>query len=117
MTTWTVKRKVGRVPQSKAGRATGPANPAGREMMKRIRFGYLDHQPAGGHGFRSGYWTVYVDNLRRKIFCSVPHAASLDTQCARVLESAEQQLSEEMLASVASFPPMSPPSWDGCYSS
>lgn len=61
-------------------------------LMSRIEVNeFIGHQPAGGYGFRTGYWTYSFDGELRKVFCSVPHAAEANVQYARVRRSAALQ--------------------------
>ena len=44
--------------------------------------------PAGGNGFRKGYWTATYKGETFKFFDSIPHGMDLDDQKARLQKDA-----------------------------
>ncbi len=64
--------------------------------MDRLTVATVDvwrNAPIGAYGFRSGMWqAVLSDGTKTKIFCSVPHAATIAQQYDMVMASARKKI-------------------------
>lgn len=66
------------------------------EIKSRIRTNDgIAQQPIGSHGFRRGCWTVLVDGVKRKFYCSVPHGSELSDQYDMVRDSVAMEIYRE----------------------
>lgn len=45
-----------------------------------VRMDLTRHQPAGGHGFRKGHWTVIYQGTRYRILSAPSHSAEIAAQ-------------------------------------
>jgi hypothetical protein len=61
-----------------------------------ISINYTAHQPAGGHGFRKGEWSVLYQGKPYKVFACVPHNAEMEAQYRMVKVAAARHITKAL---------------------